>query len=70
MLETTLGNLFNWKEEIVMAPPVQANGMVYYTYGTQEIDIDRALWFYPLVSLLGGGTFINCCLPVLGDCKE
>ena len=27
-------------------------------------DKNRALRFYPLVSLLGGGTYINCCLPV------
>ena len=30
MLETTLANLYNWKEEIAMAPPIQAtNGMVF-----------------------------------------
>ena len=29
--------------------------------------IYQALRFYPLVSLLGRGTYINCCLPVLGD---
>ena len=29
--------------------------------------IDRALRFYPLVSLLGGGTNTKYCLPVLGD---
>ena len=33
----------------------------------QNKKVYRALWFYPLVSLLGGGTYKNCCLPVLGD---
>ena len=31
LLETTLGNLYHWKEEIVMAPPGQAgNGLMIY----------------------------------------
>ena len=36
-METTLGNLYNWKEEIVMAAPVQAvNGMMINVNNTEE----------------------------------
>ena len=38
LLETTLGNLYCWKEEIVMAPPGQtANGLMIYIHSTVEI---------------------------------
>ena len=41
MLETTLGNLYHWKELLVMAPPVQAvNRMMININSTMEIDID------------------------------
>ena len=32
-----------------------------------ELYLYGALQFYLLISLLGGGTYIKCCLPVLGD---
>ena len=36
--ETTLGNRYLWKEEIVMAPPGQAaNGLIIYIHSTVEI---------------------------------
>ena len=39
LLETTLGNLYHWKEEIVMAPPGRAaNGLMIYIHSTVEID--------------------------------
>ena len=39
LLETTLGNLYCWKEEIVMAPPGQtANGLMIYIHSTVEIE--------------------------------
>ena len=38
LLETTLGNLYRWKEEIVIAPPGQtAKGLMIYIYSTVEI---------------------------------
>ena len=41
LLETKLGNLYRWKEEIVMAPPGQtANGLMIYIHSIVEIDID------------------------------
>ena len=44
LLETTLGNLYRWKEEIVMAPPGRApNGLMIYIHSTVEIDIDIEL---------------------------
>ncbi len=44
LLETTLGNLYQWKEEIVMAPPSQTpNGLMIYIHSTAEIDIDIEL---------------------------
>ena len=44
LLETTLGNLYQWKEEIVMAPPSQTpNGLMIYIHSTAEIDIDTEL---------------------------
>ena len=44
LLETTLGNLYHWKEEIVMAPPSQTlNGLMIYIHSTAEIDIDIEL---------------------------
>ena len=36
-----------------------------YKYPLQWF-LHKALRFYPLVSMLGRGTCINCCLPVLG----
>ena len=40
-METTLGNLYKWKEELVMAPPVQAvNGMMININSTEEINMD------------------------------
>ena len=40
LLKTTLGNLYRWKEEIVMAPPGQtATGLMIYTHSTVEIDV-------------------------------
>ena len=39
MLETTLGNLYKWKEELVMAQPVQAvNGVMININSTVEVD--------------------------------
>ena len=39
LLETTLGNLYHLKEEIVMAPPGQAaNGLMIYIHSNLEID--------------------------------
>ena len=44
LLETTLGNLYRWKEEIVMAPPGRAaNGLMIYIHSTVEINIDIEL---------------------------
>ena len=44
LLETTLGNLYYWKEEIVMAPPGQAaNGLMIYIHSTADIDSDIEL---------------------------
>ena len=40
MLETTLGSLYNWKEETVMAQPVKAvNRMLININSNQEIYI-------------------------------
>ena len=38
LLETTLGNLYHWKEEIVIAPPGRvANGLMINIHSTVEI---------------------------------
>ena len=41
MLETTLGNVYTWKEQLVMTAPVQTvNGMMININSTVEIGID------------------------------
>ena len=48
MLEITLGSLYNWKEETVMAQPVKAvNRMMININSNQEIDIYWFLFRWP-----------------------
>ena len=40
LFQTTLGNLYRWKEEIVMAPPsITANGLMIFIHSTVEIEL-------------------------------
>ena len=53
LLEKTLGNLYYWKEEIVMAPPGQAaNGLMIYIHSTVEMEIDNSIKTKPHTHLL------------------
>ena len=62
MLETTLGNFRD-----SFTNPLQTSAGEGGPQYPLQWFLHWALWFYPLVALLGGGTNTKCCLPVLGD---